>query len=692
MPCDFHDVYSSFLPVNTYQWSCPKCYFDNPITNYSTCEMCNYTNPHIHENLFVSDSSKLIWKCPWCQWKNQASNAFCESCFQTKPALEYNESDFMNRALIELIPRSITARDRLDPFESSLETKFQEIITLCKKAKTQFADDQFIPSSRSLGLRSFNDVVQWLRISDTLPLYDKAHHISWSVFSSPHPNDIEQGALGNCWLMAALALITERPRMLAHILLTQTVNNEGVYFVRICHNGLWKTIIVDDYFPCTSQKCLAFSQARRRQLFVPLIEKACAKLYGSYDNLISGSMLEGLQLLTGAPCDYIDLQSSDERLDNDIIWAKLVSTYESNLLIGASSGRNDVSAEEYSLVGIQNNHAFSILAAYTFSDCSSRFVLVRDPHAHSNYTDKYVTSTILDRLRLINDTPRSSGAFWISWSIFLRYFSTITISTYNEDHFDIRHEGKFTCSSTQHIPSYRFHISETSLVSISLVYHRHDRRTRPCHTQSFVLCDIDEESSFDGIGKHENILKSRQGGFTYWTGSLRPGNYILIPFSISFWGEDTKNNDYTLVIHSSIPIDLTIALEPPTLLVDCLISAVIKKYHTSTKEKEMTYYIAPKNLALMLLIVENRSTNYHLNFDTNMIQSRNIQHSRLSWTTHDCIPPYHRQLIFITEWTDKFHPMNNFTYNLTYEHSTQITGAIPEIDSYLDDVHTPRLF
>ncbi|CAF4843271.1 unnamed protein product, partial [Rotaria sp. Silwood2] len=106
------------------------------------------------------------------------------SCFQTKPALEYNESDFMNRALIELIPRSITARDRLDPFESSLETKFQEIITLCKKAKTQFADDQFIPSSRSLGLRSFNDVVQWLRISDTLPLYDKAHHISWSVFSS----------------------------------------------------------------------------------------------------------------------------------------------------------------------------------------------------------------------------------------------------------------------------------------------------------------------------------------------------------------------------------------------------------------------------------------------------------------------------------------------------------------------------
>jgi calpain-15 len=125
--------------------------------------------------------------------------------------------------------------------------------------------------------------------------------------------------------MAALALVTERPRILRQILLTQTVNNEGIYLVRICYNGLWKTIIVDDCFPCTNQKKLVFSQARRRQLYVPLIEKACAKLFGSYASLTSGSMLESLQLLTGAPCDYINLQPSNRILDTDIIWAKLLS-------------------------------------------------------------------------------------------------------------------------------------------------------------------------------------------------------------------------------------------------------------------------------------------------------------------------------------------------------------------------------
>jgi hypothetical protein len=60
-----------------------------------------------------------------------------------------------------------------------------------------------------------------------------------------------------------------------------------------------------------------------------LIEKACAKIFGSYANLTSGNMREGLQLLTGAPCEYIDLKPTDYTLDGDIVWAKLLSACES---------------------------------------------------------------------------------------------------------------------------------------------------------------------------------------------------------------------------------------------------------------------------------------------------------------------------------------------------------------------------
>ena len=129
-------------------------------------------------------------------------------------------------------------------------------------------------------------------------------------------------------LVAALALVSERPTLLDHILLTKSVNSVGAYLVRICHNGLWTTVVVDDYFPCTAHKHLVFTQAKHRQMYVPLIEKACAKIFGGYANLTAGTLMEGLQLMTGAPCDQIDLQPIGYPLDGGIVWAKLLSACE----------------------------------------------------------------------------------------------------------------------------------------------------------------------------------------------------------------------------------------------------------------------------------------------------------------------------------------------------------------------------
>jgi len=114
------------------------------------------------------------------------------------------------------------------------------------------------------------------------------------------------------------------------------------------------------------------------------------------------------------------------------------------------------------------------------------------------------------------------------------------------------------------------------LVNISLLYHRQDRRIRHYHTQSFVLCNVEQGASKD-VGTCQAILCTNRGAFTHWIGSLSSGFYVLIPFSTSFWKEDDiSTQDYTLVIHSKVQINVQVTPEPATLLADCLIAIVLK--------------------------------------------------------------------------------------------------------------------
>jgi hypothetical protein len=66
------------------------------------------------------------------------------------------------------------------------------------------------------------------------------------------------------------------------------------------------------------------------------------------------------------------------------------------------------------------------------------FVLIRDPHASSNYQEELMTPMIRNKLNSMNPNSQSSGTFWISWPKFLRCFNSITISSYASDYYDIQ--------------------------------------------------------------------------------------------------------------------------------------------------------------------------------------------------------------------------------------------------------------
>lgn len=76
--------------------------------------------------------------------------------------------------------------------------------------------------------------------------------------------------------------------------------SNGLYVIRFFKNFEWIYVIIDDRLPVSkeSKKLVFGTCTNAHELWVPLIEKAYAKLHGCYEQLISGYVDEGICDLT----------------------------------------------------------------------------------------------------------------------------------------------------------------------------------------------------------------------------------------------------------------------------------------------------------------------------------------------------------------------------------------------------------
>ncbi|XP_048772314.2 calpain-15-like [Ostrea edulis] len=654
-----------------------------------------------------------LWSCSQCTYRNPLKMADCQMCGSSK---SHRKNYDPNLITLQRQPSSLMEDIRKIEENEAVEL-WQHITFFCRQHNDHFVDDSFPPTPKSLYLcedQPFTkSAIQWLRPTEIAVSRRGDEKVKWEVCRTPLPDDISQGLLGNCWFLSALAVLAERPELVENIILTKNYCPQGAYQVRLCKDGRWEIILIDDLLPCDNHKRLVFSQAKRRQLWVPLIEKAMAKLHGSYESLVAGKCIEGLSTLTGAPCDNIELQPGPQKqeIDPNLIWAKLISCRESGFLMGASCGGGNMKTEDkvYEEKGLRPRHAYSILDVKDID--GNRLLRLRNPWGRFSWNGDWsddstkwanISHTAKQDLMLFG---HMSGVFWISLEDVLKYFDSVDICKVRPDWRETRMEGTFPANAREVFKMVKLTVFYTTEVEVG-VFQEGVRSNDKNPADLCVLILRDSPNGVQAFGPLVACSNRQIKSFVGCNTMLEPGEYVVLPLAFNIWTLSTKPSErysYVLSVHSSKAV-MVEEIETRTqkyeyTLADAVIQLALAKGKCEGVRETVSVYSLMHGWSGGLFVVENRCTERSLHMKCDCVDSANVVSTRGSLITLDSVPPLHRQVIMVLtqlERSASYHLSRRLVHRMHWSQTGLADWATagvnhdPPLTLHVMGLHAPR--
>ncbi|KAJ3055624.1 hypothetical protein HK097_009951 [Rhizophlyctis rosea] len=365
-----------------------------------------------------------------------------------------NERDLnstLARSVAREGPKTLAATDGLAAAKEGCMLKVKKISEECRRKNTRFRDRHFdLERSREECLFSLShtdasgEKFQPRGVKRVHEIFDNPYFFG---NTGPTAGDISQGNVGDCYFLAALATLTAVPSLIEAICVARD-ERVGVYGFIFFRDGEWISSVVDDQlyvkhadfnqadmverqkfkgderlYKHVLQKnsdALYFSSCKDpNKTWLPLLEKAYAKVHGDYESISGGITGEAVEDLTGGVITPIH---TADILDPDRFWEEELTKVPNAFLFACAVQREGHKGYN----GLIHNHAYSVLEAREVR--GKKLVKIRNPWGSAEWKGPWSDGSsewTPEWMEQLDHRFGDDGVFWMEYSDFLKEWTVL---------------------------------------------------------------------------------------------------------------------------------------------------------------------------------------------------------------------------------------------------------------------------